>query len=107
MRLHILGEVWNLFIRSEQDDERLGSADGYTDTSTRTCVVEKMTPEAGAKEDLDSYRRQVIRHELLHAFLYESGLEANSWAANEEMVDFFAIQYPKLKKLFMSAGADE
>ena len=46
------------------------------------------------------------RHEIIHAFLHESGLAANSlnhysaWAENEEMVDWFAIQSPKIFKVF-------
>ena len=43
----------------------------------------------------------VLVHELVHAFLYESGLSINSlspsgWASNEEMTDWMAIQGPKL-----------
>ena len=49
---------------------------------------------------------KVKRHEIIHAFLFESGLAENSaWAQNEEMVDFFAIQFPKLLKAFETAGA--
>ena len=58
----------------------------------------------GAKKDLKNYQRQVIRHEILHAFLYESGLEGNSWAINEEMVDWLAIQFPKIEKAFREVG---
>lgn len=46
------------------------------------------------------------RHEIIHAFLFESGLAENSeWAQNEEMVDFFAIQFPKLMEAFKNADA--
>ena len=46
-----------------------------------------------------------MRHEILHAFLYESGLRENSctsfaWAENEEMIDWFAIQFPKILKIY-------
>ena len=37
--------------------------------------------------------KKVIRHELVHAFLFESGLSVNSWADNEEIVDWIAIQF--------------
>ena len=51
--------------------------------------------------DCDDYMRKCMRHELVHAFLYESGLSINSlspsgWASNEEMTDWMAIQGPKL-----------
>ena len=51
-------------------------------------------------EDVAKYRKQVIRHELIHAFLCESGLHENCKWHNEEMVDWLAIQAPKLQKIF-------
>lgn len=42
-----------------------------------------------------------IRHELIHAFMFESGLGLNfehiEKGQEELMVDWFAIQYPKIK----------
>lgn len=49
-------------------------------------------------EDVAKYRKQVIRHELIHAFLCESGLHENCEWHNEEMVDWLAMQAPKLQK---------
>lgn len=58
--------------------------------------------------------KQVLRHEILHSFLFESGLDANSfkdsddsglaWALNEEMVDWFAIQSPKIFAVYKELG---
>ena len=59
------------------------------------------------KDYIEKYYPQVLRHEIIHAFLNESGLQWNSgiitnrgWAKNEEMVDFFAIQFPKIQRVF-------
>lgn len=47
-----------------------------------------------------------LRHEIMHAFLNESGLSDSSnrfdgaWAKNEEMVDWLAIQSPKIFSTF-------
>ena len=54
--------------------------------------------------------KKVLRHEIVHAYLCESGLEhcslgEDSWATNEEMVDWMAIQGPKLYKAWEEAGA--
>ena len=47
-----------------------------------------------------------MRHEIIHAFLCESGLAENSdWATNEELVDWIAIQAPKLIKAWKDADA--
>lgn len=50
-------------------------------------------------------KKRVLRHEIIHAFFNESGLSDDSnnvtaWAKNEEMVDWFAIQSPKVFKVF-------
>lgn len=52
---------------------------------------------------LDILEKQILRHEIVHAFLFESGLgyssaTVDSWATNEEMVDWLAYQLPKIKK---------
>lgn len=52
-----------------------------------------------------SREKTTIRHEIFHAYLYESGisqcsLECDAWAVNEEMVDWFAIQSPKIFDVF-------
>lgn len=37
---------------------------------------------------------------------FESSLAENSpWAQNEEMIDFFAIQFPKILEAFRAADA--
>ena len=62
--------------------------------------------EPNSKQNLLVQTNKVKRHEIIHAFLFESGLAENSnWAQNEEMVDFFAIQFPKLLKAFEQADA--
>ena len=53
--------------------------------------------------------KMTLRHEITHAFLNESGLQndtsvpGSGWATNEEMVDWIAIQFPKMKKAFEEA----
>ena len=39
--------------------------------------------------------------------LTSSSDEVDCWAKNEEMVDWIAIQYPKIKKVFQQLGCDE
>ncbi len=107
-KVNILGSEWNVKFGNEKEYPNLTNVDGYTDLSTREIVVDDMEAsqgQIGAKADLESYQKQVVRHEIIHAFLLESGLDSNSnsadsWAVNEEMVDWFAIQSPKIFKLF-------
>lgn len=107
-KVDILGSEWSVKFGNKKQYPSLTNADGYTDLSTREIVVDDMEAsqgQIGVKADLKSYQKQVIRHEIIHAFLMESGLDSNSnsadsWATNEEMVDWFAIQSPKIFKVF-------
>lgn len=100
-KVNILGEEWTIQKVNAGEDPILKTADGYTDYTNRTITVENMEQSADSLKDLKVYERVVIRHEVLHAFLDEAGLRQNSgWARNEEMIDFFAIQFPKLAKIF-------
>lgn len=107
-KVNILGSEWSVKFGNEKEYPNLTNVDGYTDLSIREIVVDDMEAsqgQIGAKADLESYQKQVVRHEIIHAFLLESGLDSNSnsadsWAVNEEMVDWFAIQSPKIFKVF-------
>lgn len=72
-------------------------------------VGEKFFVGMGEKAQ-EAYRKKTLRHEIMHAFLNESGLSDDSnrfdgaWAKNEEMVDWFAIQSPKIFKVFVELG---
>ena len=107
-KVNILGSEWSVKFGSKEKYPNLAEMDGYTDPSTREIVVDDMKEsqgQIGVKADLESYQKQVVRHEIIHAFLLESGLgsssnSADGWAMNEEMVDWFAIQLPKIFKVF-------
>ena len=82
--------------------------DGYCDKTTKRIVVAKKDEECEVGE-FEVYQKSIIRHEIIHAFMYESGLDANFEHANqfgheETMIDWIAIQFPKLYKAFEAAG---
>lgn len=58
-------------------------------------------------KDVEQYNKHLLRHELIHAFLYECGIDSGMQFHNEECVDFFAIQFPKLAKMFDNAKCKE
>ncbi len=106
MKIDILGTEYTLIEADENEDAVLLGKDGYCDTSVKLCVVDRMqVADANAKHDLLGYKKSCIRHELIHAFLYESGLDVCSFGQNEEMVDWIAIQFPKLLRAFRDADA--
>ncbi len=57
-------------------------------------------------DNLEVYDKQTLRHEIIHAFFAESGLHSDSdYAENEELVDWIAIQFPKMLKVFQEVDA--
>lgn len=109
MKLNILGTEYDLTFRKQKDDPKLTVyIDGYTDTSTKEMVVEDMSTmkDPANKGNLKLYCKQVTRHEIIHAFLFESGLDVSAgWAQNEEIIDWFAIQMPKILKVCREENA--
>ena len=105
----VLGKDIQILFRKEDADTKLKNCVGYFDSSKGWIVIKILEPNAMSLGDLDRYQKEVLRHEIIHAFLYESGLDACSgsaenWASNEEMVDWFAIQSPKIFKVFQEQG---
>ena len=110
--VHILGAEWTILSRTEQEDENLECGDGYTDWTTRKIVIRAFNRQKGELEDTMKYRRKVLRHEIIHAFLLEAGLAQETqpcdhWATNEEMVDWFAFNGPKIYAAWKEADALE
>lgn len=96
--VNVLGTEYKIILTTENEDSRLKGNNGCCDPSTKEILVEKNIPEDDHTiRDLEDFRKKVIRHELVHAFLYESGLHDQCyWATNEEIVDWVAIQLPKM-----------
>lgn len=108
MTINILGSTWSIVERSFKDDPHLENADGYCDWTTRTIVIEREI--TGTLGDMEYYIRKVKRHEIVHAFLEESGLAestaaTDAWARNEEMVDWLARVGPKIYEAWTAADA--
>lgn len=103
MKLNILGTEYEI-IRNASIEEypKLKNCDGYTDQSIKQIVIPEFVKDDMSEEDLEYYTKKVIRHEIIHAFMYESGLDSNSeYAKNEELIDWIAIQFEKLLSIFI------
>lgn len=107
MKINVLGTEYT--ITQTHNDPRMENIDGFCDETTKEIFVETYEGDdgkPGVKTKLDVQRKKNVRHELVHAFLFECGLAENSpWAQNEELVDWIAIQGPKLYKAWLEAGA--
>ena len=105
-KLNILGSEYEVALKKEIDAPKLKNSNGYTEFYAKKIIIEDITPTEETVERLDLVTKKLLRHEIIHAFLFESGLDANSeWARNEEIVDWIAIQFPKLLKAIQEADA--
>lgn len=81
---------------------------GYCDHTAKVITVENLIAKKDdyndALADIEDVTNQAVRHELLHAFLRESGL-GDETDFNEIVIDWFALQAPKIFKAFCLAKA--
>lgn len=107
MKVNILGAEYNIELREVKDDTFLNDMDGYCDKTTKMIVVSKR-PDDATIGDYEVYQKKVLRHEIIHAFLFESGLHENykgaEWGHDETMVDWVACQFPKMLEVFKQVG---
>ncbi len=98
--INVLGTSYHVRFKTKEEDELLKEVDGYCDNTTREIIIAWFEDEPMNHKDMHEYVKRCIRHEIVHAFLYQCGLDSNSvhqWARNEEMVDWIAIQLHRLE----------
>jgi len=114
--VNILGTEYSIIVRKYDDDETFKRYDinGYCSYTGHEIVLCDMATYPDWEHETDqaceNQMQTTLRHEIVHAFLGESGLSANSsesdaWARNEEMVDWFARQGPKIYRARQEAGS--
>lgn len=109
MKVSVLGTKYEIISVEETNDNLekyplLKDSSGYTDITTKQIYILKYKNTEDTFINLDVLYKKTLRHELVHAFLYESGLFNNTnsdWAKNEEVVDWIAIQFEKMLKVFI------
>ena len=107
--INVLGTDIRVLFRKEADDPKLKNMVGYFEGSKALIVVKILEPDENSLGDLDKYQMEALRHEIIHAFMFESGLGAN-WehkpiGHEETTIDWIAAQFPKLLEVFEKVGA--
>jgi hypothetical protein len=107
MKVKILGTTYTIKELNRTQDTLLNSCDGYCDKTSKTIVVLKTDYESNL-DDFEAYKKKIIRHEIIHAFLFESGLHENfkhdGWGHDETTIDWIAAQFPKMLEVFKKVG---
>ncbi len=103
-RIEVLGTMYDIDFVGLEDQ----GIDGYCDYTSKHIVI-----RSDNKNDVKNFewlQKKQLRHEIVHAFLAESGLQANfehacEWGHEETMVDWIAIMFQKLYEAFCAANA--
>lgn len=115
MKVSILGTEYKIEYKTDEEVAKIMNAEpgdygGCCNGFSKVITISKLDKLDDTEEVKKEIQKATLRHETIHAFLNESGLAHDSsstscWAKNEEMIDWFAIQSPKILKVFKETGA--
>ena len=99
MKANILGTTYKIKRKTLKN----ANADGWCDNTSKTIVIRK--DNYNNVGNFEYLMKKQLRHEIIHAYLSESGLQSNfenctQWGHNETIVDWMAIQFPKIYKTY-------
>lgn len=91
----VLGTIYRIEPRELKNED----IDGFCDNTEKLIVIR--SDNYNNVGDFDYLQKKQLRHEIIHAFLSESGLQCNwqhieQFGHDETTVDWFAIQSPKI-----------
>lgn len=99
MTINVLNEQYE-YMESDLNNPELAEADGLCQLFDKVIILRKEEYLSGFSPKAKQRRREdVIRHELVHAFAQESGVQ---YGENEELVDWIARMIPKINEAFRS-----
>lgn len=100
--VNILGQEYRIIIDESLKDT---NADGMCKEYDKEIYIRNFKDMlCNDDTELTKKRRwdEVLRHEIIHAFFIESGLE--EYSSNEQLVDWIAKQFPKMQDAFENTG---
>ena len=103
MVINILGTLYSISELAREEDKELSDCNGYCDHTTKNIVIVRK-PDDSTLGNWEVYRKKLLRHEIIHAFLFESGLHENFDWHDETVVDWIAALFPKMQMAFGEAG---
>lgn len=89
----ILGEEYKVHLVEEDVYSNGKQVCGYCDYENKEIYVDRK----------NNVRSETLKHEIIHAVLFESGMEFNYGFHNEEVVNYFALQLDKINKAVLEA----
>lgn len=104
--VNILGVPYTILYKEKSEDPKFEQCVAYCDYTTHEIAISIPENNVMNLGNIDVDIQRVLRHEIVHAFAFESGLgHESNWAMDEEMTDWIARQFPKMAECFNQISA--
>lgn len=103
-KINILGTEYTVEIDNSLEKTNADGLCKEYDKQITIRNVGSMLCDDDSTETKKKRFNEVLRHEVVHAFFSEAGLD--DYSSNEQLVNWIAIQFPKMQKLFVELGCD-
>lgn len=97
-KVNILGTEYSVKIDNALKETNVDGLCKEYDKQITIRSIEEMLCGNDSESTKKKRYDEVLRHEIIHAFFNESGLD--DYSNNEQLVNWLAIQFPKIKKVF-------
>lgn len=111
LTVKILGQKYTIeYLTLDQDSNLSEDTGGYVERYSNRIIINASLLERAnlSPEHVKKLENHSLRHEIIHAFFIESGLDSDfehkPIGQEETVVDWFAIQFPKMLKVFKKVG---
>lgn len=107
MKVDILGTPYD-FVVDDSNYLESHNADGvmfFYQKNIRIRAFDELLGPDDPPEAKEARVKEVVRHEIIHAFFHESGLY--QYGDDEQLVTWLAIQFPKMLAAFVATRAIE
>lgn len=116
MTVDVLGTKYRIETHKISEDEFMqkNHLEGWCGEDSKIIAIADYSEEEYFPDMTEGERKtrrnRDLRHEIYHAFLNESGLSTSAqpyygaWTKNEEMIDWNAIQLPKIFAAYKECG---
>lgn len=99
IKINVLGTEYVVEFKELNDED----IDGFCDNTQKLIVIR--SDNENKVGDFKYLQKKQLRHEIIHAFMSESGLQCNwqhieQFGHDETTIDWFAIQSPKIFRVF-------
>lgn len=103
--ISVLGTEYSVeFVPRDSDSYLAGLNNGYCDHTSKRLVISSLKTLKAEFDQPIEFLKKIVRHEVIHAFLYESGLQENfehpKYGQEETIVDWMAVQFPKMLDIY-------